>query len=320
LAIGVALTLLLFVPSVLGSERAQAANSGSEPAALPIAIEFDGCEALDQVELSKLLAIEFHTLNVLPATPRERVHIRCAAQRAVVELESDNSWNQVNLAATAAAVWPRLLALAVSEIVTDARARVTPSVAVTATPGPVAPALAPRARKPPGNGGIRGFAGLALRLALRPATWLAGPDLGVTLDLNRYVSVAADLRLELGRTDTTLAQIDWLSASGAFALLAGGSVGRWAVGVGPGLCVGYLRLSAQTQVASATGHSVSGIWLGPELVARARYDWGTRGFVLGGVDSGIATTSVTGLVNGEQSLIDTGGPWASAVVGAGLRF
>jgi hypothetical protein len=84
------------------------------------------------------------------------------------------------------------------------------------------------------------------------------------------------------------------------------------------VCIGYLRLSPQVQVANATGHTVSGVWAGPELVARARYELGARWFVLGSIDSGIATTSVTGLVDGDQRVLDSGGAWVSTMLGAGL--
>jgi len=314
LTIGVAPALLslLFM-----AERAQGASPSTEPFALPITLELQGCEAVDQAELYKLLAIEFRTLNVLPTAPRERVRVTCTNQRASVRLESGSSSNDVDLSATTPAIWPRLLALSVSELVTESRARITPTALPRASPEPHEPPAKPT-QTVSDNQGLRVFAGVSLRRALRPATWLAGPDLGATLDLNRYFSLALNLRLEFGSTDTTLAKIDWLSVSGAFAVLAGGSVGAWHFGAGPGVGIGYLRLSPQVQVANATGHTVSGIWAGPALVARVRYDSSARWFALGSVDAGFASTSVAGLVNGEQRAIDTGGAWVSAMLGAGL--
>ena len=305
----------------LGPRGARAESPHSALAALPIALELDGCQALDQAELYELLAIEFHTLNVLPATPPEHVHVQCASERAVVTLDavngSNNGSSEVELGATAPAVWPRLLALSVSEIIIESRARAAAHAMPSAAPRPAATRSPQSTPIQHGNSAFRSFAGITLRRAIRPATWLWGPDLGASLELSRTFSLAADLRLELGRTDTALAKIDWLSASGALALLVGGRVGDWGFGLGPGVCVGYLRLSPQTQVAATTGHTVSGPWAGLELVARARYDFDARWFLLGGVDSGMATTSVTGLVNGEQPLLDTGGAWLSATLGAG---
>ena len=306
----------------LAPERARAAEPRAEPGALPIELELSGCEALDQSALHKLLTLEFRTLNVLPTTPPARVVVECGTERASVRLESGNASSELDFTAIAAPARPRLLALAISEIVTESHAR-NPARSVpsaTARGGAPAPASSEPRRMSRKTRDFRAFAGVALRRALRPATWLSGPDLGVTLELNRHLSVAADLRLELGHTSTALARVDWLSTSGALALLAEGSIARWRLGVGPGLCVGYLRLSPQVLVASATGHTVSGVWAGPELLARARYEWGASGFIVGGVDFGLVTSPVTGLVNNEQRLVDTGGAWMSVLVGAGLLF
>lgn len=316
LTIGVAPAVL---SSMFAAAHARAAESRVEAATLPISLEVEGCEAVDQAELYKLLAIEFRTLDVLPAEPRERVHIRCTTQRALVRLESGSTSNEVDLQATAQALWPRLLALSVSEIVTESRARVAPPVPHSAPAPPASPASEP----PPASrasDGFRLFAGVSLRRALRPATWLAGPNLGATLDLSRYFSLALDLRLEFGNTDTPLAKVDWLSNNGGFAVLAGGSVGDFRFAAGPGVSVGYLRLSPQAKVSGATEHAVSGIWAGPEFLARVRYDLGARWFALGSVGAGFASTSVTGLVNGEQRAIDTGGAWLISTLGAGLAL
>jgi hypothetical protein len=304
---------------LLAATRARGADPSAQAATLPIVLEVDGCEAIDQVELYKLLAIEFRTLDVLPAEPPERVHVECTDSRAIVRLESRSSSHELDLHATAPALWPRLLALSVSEIVTESRARPTPTVAPHTTPVPRAqPAGEPTTQAPRDKHRFRALAGVSLRRAVRPATWLAGPDLGATLDLNRYFSLALDLRLEFGRTDTALAEVDWLSTSAAFALLAGGGVGDWHFAAGPGVCLGYLRLSPQVQVPGATGHAVSGMWAGPELMARVRYGLGSRWFALGSVDAGFASASVAGLVNGEQRAIDTGGAWLSSMLAAGL--
>jgi len=77
-------------------------------------------------------------------------------------------------------------------------------------------------------------------------------------------------------------------------------------------------LSPQVQVPGATGHTVSGFWAGPELALRVRYALGARWFAIGSVDAGFASASVTGLVDGEQRVLDTGGAWVSSMLGAGL--
>jgi hypothetical protein len=313
-------TAVLGALALLLPGAARAEDASPEPASLPIALELAGCTTLDQAELFKLLAVEFQTLNVQPQTPLERVRVACSAQRATVTLESSSTSNEVDLVATRPAAWPRLLALSVSEIVIESRARVAPPRATVLPALPVSRAPARSPSMPEQSAVARLFAGLALRRAVRPATWLTGPELGVELELSHHFSVGADMRAEFGSTDTDLAKVGWVSASGALIALVGGSVGRWGFGVGPGLRAGYLRLSPTVREPGATGHRVSGAWGGPELVLRARYDLGARWFAVGSVDSGIVTAPVTGLVNGQQRLVDTGGGWISLVLGGGVAF
>src|SRR6185369_5086894 len=156
--IGVAPAVLCLL---LASARARGAGPSAEAAVLPIVLEIEGCEAIDQAELYKLLAIEFRTLDVLPREPRERVHVQCTAQRAVVRLESGSTSNEVDLRATAQALWPRLLALSVSELVTESRARVTPVVPAT-TPEPASPPPSEPTQATRDSERFRAFAGVPL--------------------------------------------------------------------------------------------------------------------------------------------------------------
>ena len=121
-------------------------------------------------------------------------------------------------------------------------------------------------------------------------------------------------------TETELARVHWLSTRGALTLLFGGRVGAWRLAGGPGACLGFLRLAPTVRVADASGHAVSGAWAGPELVARADYDFSAHWFAHGGLDAGWVTLPVSGLVDGDRSLIDGGGAWLSTELGIGARF
>ncbi len=289
----------------------------AEPSALPVSLEFSACQSLDQSELLKLLAIEFQTLNVTPATPLEQVQIACGSSEARVTLGAAS--NRVDLAATAPAAWPRLLALSVSELVIESRARVAPRAEPTPPALPPAPAMRPAPTPEPARR-VRLFAGPALRRAVRSQTWLAGPQIGAEFDVLRALSLSADARLEFGRTNTDLADVSWTSARGALVALVGGRTQHWRFGLGPGLCLGYLRLSPTLNVAHAAAHAVSGAWGGPELVARAAYELSARWYVATSVDSGIVTWPVTGLASTGRRLVDTGGAWLSGTAALGVQF
>lgn len=298
---------------------ARAAAASVPPNPLPIALELSGCEAIDQVDLLKLLSMEFQTLNVQATAPLERVRIVCSSNLARVTTDAGATVNEVQLAETASAAWPRLLALSVSEIVIESRARV--ALPVPHSEPRVLPVLAPKSRSSPRP--MRKWrlsAGAALRRAVRPATWLAGPDVGLQLDLTSHFSLASDVRAEWGSTDTDVAKVHWTSLRAALMGLVGSHFGPLQLAIGPSVCLGYLRLSPTVSVANATGHSVSGVWGGPALVARAGYDVSPDWSLAATLDAGVVTWPVAGLVNGERRLIDSGGGWVSGALTLGTIF
>ena len=315
-AVPVLAALLASLPALV-----RAAPPSTGPSELPIALEYSGCEALDRRELLKLLAIEFETLNVEPKGPLERVRISCGPNLARVTIGASNTVNEVELAATAASAWPRLLALSVSEIVIESRARLQPKAAAAAPQ--VGPKQSAKTEPRPERIAVRDlrvFAGASVRHALRPAAWLWGPELGLELAWARHFSFAAEVRAEFGRADTDVAKVSFTSASGALSLLIAERVGAWRLALGPGLCLGYLRLSPSVSVANATGHAVSGIWGGPELVGRAQYDFSSRWFAQASVDSGVVTWPVSGLLNNDRRLVDSGGVWIASGLALGALF
>ncbi len=305
----------VLVACVTGEARASSSTQ------LPIDLAYVGCDALDHDELEKLLAVEFQTLNVQQLSPLERVRVTCEQSRALVAIDGTQTVNEVELSTTARAAWPRLLALSVSEIVIASRAHIVlPEAPAPPAPAPakVTPKAAPAVIRP--GRALRVHAGVALRRAFRSKTWLAGPELGLQLDWSRNFAFAADVRAEFGSTDTELARVHWASARGALSALVGASVSSFRFGVGPGLAVGYLRWSPTVSAANGMGHVVSGAWGGPELVARAHWDFAEHWFALASLDSGIVTWPVSGLVDDGRRLLDGGGAWASGALALGALF
>jgi len=299
------------------------AEPASDRAALPVALEFSGCDALDQRESLKLLAIEFRTLDLEARTPLEHVRIRCDRSVARITIDERPTSNEVQLAATSPSAWPRLLALSVSELVIESRSEVvTPSPPSAPSPRHVLPVL-PRdiaddpqrpARK------VRLFAAIAALRALRSATWLPGFAIGVEFASTRHLSLVADARLEFGTTQTDVAKVRWLSTRAVLGALIGDRMGAWQLGLGPQFSLGYLRLSPTVKQPGAAGHVVAGAWGGPQLTARAAYDFSERCFVRLNVDIGVVVLPVKGQVNGGRSLIDAGGVWIASGLAGGVSF
>jgi hypothetical protein len=296
------------------------AEPASDRAALPVALEFSGCDALDQRESLKLLAIEFRTLDLEARTPLEHVRIRCDRSVARITIDERPTSNEVQLAATSPSAWPRLLALSVSELVIESRSEVvtpsppSPRHVLPVPPGDIAHDPQRPARK------VRLFAAISALRALRSATWLPGFAIGVEFAGTRHLSLVADARLEFGTTQTDVAKVRWLSTRAVLGALIGDRMGAWQLGLGPQFSLGSLRLSPTVKQPGAAGHVVAGAWGGPQLTARAAYDFSERCFVRLNVDIGVVVLPVKGQVNGGRSLVDAGGVWIASGLAGGVLF
>jgi hypothetical protein len=154
----------------------------------------------------------------------------------------------------------------------------------------------------------------------RPATWLAGLDVGVVRALNGWAGLVLDARAEAGDGDTPIARVGWrqLTVTGAVAL--GVSRARWGAHLAPGWSVGYAWLTGRPDAPSAAGAGVGGTWSGPSLTLRARRDLGKRAFIGLEVASGYVTRRLVGLVDEDRPLFEVRGAWALAGLAAGASF
>lgn len=324
--------LLLSVPALaLASSAALAQEAPLDEAAPPavtlsIPIELDGCAELDGKELRKLLAIEFETLHLGAARADERVRIHCDERGAHVTLEPAQTTADVDFSGTAPPARSRLLALRVSELVVDSR-----SLEQKAAPPPPAPPPKPAPPpeqapepEPARESGSRAIVhvslGGAVRYLARPRAALWGPQIGLEFAISRHFSLGAEGRLELGRTSTQLASVRWVSERAALFALIGDAVGPLDFAAGPGVCLGRLSLTPSSVVAGGIGHEVSGVWAGPELVARGRYRFGGTWFALASIEGGVTTLPVHARASDERELIDTGGVFFSGVLGLGAAL
>ena len=283
-------------------------------------VELSGCADVDRAELFKLLAMEFQTLNVRAQSDAERVRITCSGARARVTLEPSADTTEVDLTGTAAAAWPRLLALAVSELAVEARARIaSPALA----PVRVAPRVAVEVRPAPApvrHTPVSVFAAGHWRRAVRSETNLWGPEIGLEIGLFAALTVAVQAHAEFGRSDTALARVRWAMEGGSVVALWDWHARALTFGVGPGFTLDALRLTPSVTLAGASGRAVSGPWGGPELVARARYALGATWLAYTAVDGGVVALPVTGNASDGRRLVDAGGSWVGASAGLALQF
>ncbi|HEX4476260.1 MAG TPA: hypothetical protein VH142_14340, partial [Polyangiaceae bacterium] len=271
---------------VLQSPAARSATPGDDSLTISaIGVELGACPNVDRDELQKLLALEFQTLGVQPNGESERVVVACSAERARLTLEPDGASSDVELSGTTPSAWPRLLALAVSELVIETRARVR---VATLPASPVAKRTAvasipatPRAIP------LRLFAGAEGRWLPHASSNLWGPELGVEMD--RFFPLTLEVRLHasFGSTSTDVARVHWTAEGGAVTLRWDLRLGRVTVGAGPGFSVDALQLSPSVKIASASGQSLSGPWGGPDVDARGLLALGGALLVYARVDAGV---------------------------------
>ncbi len=312
-ALGLALT---FGSSEAPAQDAPAQDAPTLAPELAIPVELSACSDVDRAELLKLLAMEFQTLNVRAQCDSERVLITCSGARVRVTLEPAQDTTEVDLTDTATSAWPRLLALAVSELAIEARARI---VAPARPPPPIKvearPAPAPARRTP-----LRLFAGARFRRAMRAETNLWGPEIGLEMGLIAAVTLVAQARAEFAGSETPLARVRWTTEGGSVALLWDWHARAWTFGVGPGFSLDALRLTPSVTLAGASGRAVGGAWGGPELVARARYSLASALLAYADVDGGVVLLPVEGNASDGRRLVDAGGSWLGASAGVALQF
>jgi hypothetical protein len=294
-------------------------------ASLPVVLEVEGCEPLDERELFDLLSVEFKTLGVTTGAHPERLKVECRGTRALVTLRSSSAESaalaiRLDMAATMPAARSRLLALAISELVVEGRSRDVEPQPLRTEDARSLPTEA-HVLVPPERLLDPAIVGAAsLRYAAGPATWLVGAAIGAELPLSSVFCAGFDARAESGSTDTVLAKVGWTSLSAGAALLAGGRLRHLGWGLGPGFRAGHLRLAATPTIPVARGASVVGLWAGPLLAARARYDLAGRAYVHAGFEVGWTIAPVTGNVSDGRPLMDVSGVWSLLTAGMGLAF
>lgn len=291
-----------------------------------IGLELRRCDGVDHAELEKLLAIEFRTLNVTPQDASERVVIACDVQRAALTFEPNGASSNVELSGTTPAAWPRLLALAVSELVMEARARtpeartmaapVEKSLAVVESPGVPAPPSDATPRITP----VRIFAGARGQWLPSVPAGLWGPEIG--LDIIPFSSIAFDVRAHagFGATDAELAHVGWTAMGGSAAMRWDVRAGRWRCGLGPGFSLDALQLSPNVTVHGARGHAVVGPWGGPELDVSGSVSLGATLLAYARFDAGILTFPVHGDASDGRRLVDASGGWLAGALGIGASL
>ncbi|HEX4334499.1 MAG TPA: hypothetical protein VH062_01225 [Polyangiaceae bacterium] len=306
---------------VLRPDAARAASSGDEPPSLAIPVELLACSDVDRTELEKLLAIEYQTLGVEPRNDGERVVVTCSGERAQLTLEPGGASSGVELSGTSVSAWPRLLALAVSELVIEARARIATASTPVKHPGVAArpsETSAPVAKTLPLR--LRLFAGARAQWLPHAAASLWGPELGFATGAFFPLSIELRARIGFGSTSTEVARVGWTVEGGSVAVRWDVRAGRFTAGGGPGFSLDALQLAPTVKIDAAHGQRVSGAFGGPELDVYGSVALGSALLIYARIDAGFLALPVRGDVSDGRRLVDASGGFIGAALGAGAQF
>ena len=150
-----------------------------------------------------------------------------------------------------------------------------------------------------------------------PALLLFGVDLGASLTLGPGV-VLADLQARWGAKDMLPAEVGVQAYSASVALSPALSAGVFDVTIGPGVRLGYARLSGRPDQAMLEGRSLGAAWFGPLAATSVQWRLAPWAAVRAAFELGYVAKPVRGLDEQSQRLLELRGVWTSASLGAAL--
>jgi hypothetical protein len=320
--------------AVMFGARADAQTSSIRPRAdtrastseqrRPVVLQTQACADLAQAELHELIALELAPRRVIAEAAVDQrdaavsATLICDEREARVSLHTSDQRKhhvQLDFAEIQLAARPRLVALALSELLATAEMEQTPTVlepTEAPAPKPQAKARVPARRSLWLAGGLarEGRPALLLPLGELGFHWHLGA-LPLAFDA-RLFGGAGERALRLGRTQA------W-SVGGALSIAYAPRLGPLLLGVGAGVTLGYAQLRGRA-AESRLGRRVSGSFWGPALLLSAvltlRERWGLRA----GIDLAYLLRGVEGSDEQGRTLFTYAGLQLHATLGVVVSF
>jgi hypothetical protein len=285
-------------------------------AAAPVSLVVVDCPQPEQVR--EIFYIELSTLNADTTRDARKVVVSCASDTANIQIydarNRQTGSRDLPLHRAQQETHARLLALAASELLADSGS-VTPEQVVEPEPE-AAPATV--GSPPPRRVGV--FAKAAGLSVGTPRGMLWGGGLGLEYEWSENYATSIEFSGASGSVPTELAKVTELGAHAAVSSHVGATLGDLRLGIGPGVLLGWFKLSADPIVPRAEGGDVDGVWGGVHMSGRARLSIGARLYVRVDAQAGLVTLPLRGVTDGGQSVVDIDGAWLAGGLGAGLSF
>jgi hypothetical protein len=225
----------------------------------------------------------------------------------------------LDLSSTDEAAWPRLIALAASELAEQRFSSPRAATSPVRTLSPQVKVVSFDVKTTKKHGFMLTLGGAFSRLGER-AVWLMGPSVGAQLHVGRVALLGTEVRVQWGQSTLAEANVDWqLASASAFGGLRRKFEPIEVSGV-LGLRVGQLRLTGEAKTAEESGRKLVGPTGGPLLGIRLRTTPVSGVFVGAHLEAGYTWWSVQGTYDNTAPLVTVDGVWTSAAIEAGLAF
>ena len=333
------LAALLWLGSVLLPSRTLTAAPAGE---LPVALDVEPCVAVAPDRLRALLVLELRVLAESggPSPPGlTRAHVGCAGPSITLGVSVDGfapfSQRQLDWTGYPAQGRPRLLALALSEMIVRAWAREAAAAiggpapsrpAATPAPAP-APTPAPDAQRAEHRGLHLAVLANLERIGRPQATGVGGD---VVLGWRARPWLIAEVGARAGATslDATPGPVSLRALSLSVSGLAGSWLGHVWLGAGPGIRGGVASLRGATGAADPAGqstvvpHTLAAFWWGPLARGLLVIPLGRHVAVLTTIEGGYVVRPVVGELgpSATSGNVALDRAWVTAACGVAWMF
>ena len=313
--------------ALLGAVLALFCASVARAGELPIVLDVAPCLDIAPARLEELLALELRVLTESggPSPPGPtRARVDCAGPAVVLTVPDRlggapaerrlDDWSAYPKQGR-----PRLLALALSEMIARAWAsEAAPAVVVARAPAPappVAPFALARARLQ------LGVLAAVERIG-RPRETGAGLDVVLGWRARSWLVAEVGARASATSFDTTPGAVSARTLSMFAAALLGPRHGRLWVGAGPGVRGGWAWLRGNPSGADPTGRSLAAAWWGPFAAGAIAIQLGHHLCLLGTIEGGWVARPVVGEVGptATDATVALDQTWLTAAAGAAWLF
>jgi hypothetical protein len=276
-----------------------------------VQLSIPDCADASGAQIAQLVALELasrENLRLDASGAGLRASLRCSGDSAVINvrdpLRAEPLVLEMQLAQTRREARPRLLALAIAELIATSRLEHAPQAAPPAEPPE--PALS-------------AWLAAGLSRSYEPQLWSGALAAGAAHSFG-LISLAAELGFDWTSNRTSAAEVRARALSLAVAPSLRVLRGELEWSVGLGLRAGYVWLQGSPRLPGFSGGSVSGAFVSPLVETAVQYHLTRRFALRASIELGYVVLPVRGLDADRIQLLEQSGVRATALLGLASSF